>query len=206
MREDNNGKVVAFEPKPSSSKPGDVRPAEKTAPVLQFTSKPNESSPSGSSSRAADNSAEVFGSYLGFLLDRQIISWQEGAKLRKAVAPLLKLIPNLSEETKEEVRAEFDEDPKPTKYGIASRESGVWEDAARMSRILIPGFDLERAHRHFKVADPKYFSRAVRPMRPQWRSRVTPPKEPYVPPHLHQGEVFFFIVLRMFRMQLRKNK
>lgn len=169
--------------------------------MLSFSKKKNTAAEASSSSTGDRTSRTVFDAYLDLLLTHNIISWHEGAKINKAVAPLIDLIPNLSDATKEAVRAEFSKDHQPTKYGIAKDEKRLWKNAAREGRSLIPGFDLRASHKHFKVADARYAEQTVRPLRPHLKPNVRKPKTPYVPSHLYQGEVFFFIILRMFRRQ-----
>jgi len=151
--------------------------------------------------KSVNTSREVFDGYLDLLLTHDIISWHEGAKLNKAVAPLIVLVPKLTEEMKEAVRSEFAKDNQPTKYGIADDERGLWKKAAREGRSLIPGFDLKASRKHFKVTDDRHARQTVRPLRPEWKPDARMSKIPYVPSHLRQGEVFFFIILRMFRRQ-----
>ena len=135
--------------------------------------------------------------YIRMLRDKGVISKEEFEKLMLAVSPLMEIIPTVESDIVQAVRAEFAGNDKPVKDEIADMEEKLWRDAAVIGQSLIPGFNLERSRQHFTEPSRRIFF-----LRPEL---VRPVKESDVPYDLLQGEMFFFIVLRMFRRQYEKN-
>ncbi len=139
--------------------------------------------------------------YIDMLLREKLVSPREHNRLYRALQPLMDMFPDLEYEIIKSVRAEFKESHQPTKYDIADEEQALWSRAAVSGQSLIQGFDLESAHAQFTLP------RNERPqkvffLRPEFKKEVPEEDVPFV---LFKGEVFFFIILRMFRRHFDKT-
>lgn len=131
----------------------------------------------------------------------RFISWQEYVNICQAIQPLQILLPYVDTDTVLDVMAEYNEDPKPTIGQIAKKEEALWLDAAVREEPLIPHFDFRSAHANFKVPPEQRTMRVVF-IKDEFARPVEPPE---VPLKLVKGEMYFFIVLRMYRKQYEKD-
>jgi len=144
-------------------------------------------------------------SYLGKLprkrTDRDaLISWTEHAKIIVAIESLKRLLLFVDVDTVLDVICEY-EDPNPTIRVLAKKEEALWLNAEIAEEEPIPHFDFKAAHAHFKVPPEQRTNRVV-----FIKSEFTRPVEPpEVPLKLVKGEMYFFIVLRMYRRQYEKD-
>ena len=145
-------------------------------------------------------------SYLGKLPRKRsnrgaLISWTEHAKIITAIEPLRRLLQFVDIDTILDVMNEYAEDPKPTVRAVAKMEESLWQNAEIAEEGLIPRFDFRAAHAHFKVA-PEQRKNRVLFLKDEFARPVEPPE---VPMELVKGEMYFFIVLRMYRRQYEKD-
>lgn len=146
----------------------------------------------------------ILDTYIDTLTREKLISPKERLKLYEAITPLLEMFPDLPIEIIRSVRNEFSEDPKPTKYEIADEERELWKKATAKGITLIDGFNVVKAKNCFTVPKEKQ-PRKVLFLRPEYERKVPIDDVPYA---LFKGEVFFYIILRMFRRyfeQLRQS-
>ncbi|MEK7512373.1 MAG: hypothetical protein AAB575_05180 [Patescibacteria group bacterium] len=145
-------------------------------------------------------------SYLGKLPRKRpgrdaLISWQEHAKICRATEPLRTLLPFVDTDTVLDVMNEYTEPPKPTANQLAKKEEALWMNAIIEEEELIPRFDFMTAHVNFKVS-PEQRTNRVLFLKDEFAKPVEPPE---VPLKLVKGEMYFFIVLRMYRKQHEKD-
>lgn len=137
--------------------------------------------------------------YLEMLRDEAFISDDEFAKLANVFEPLMSKYPYVRPAAIREVRNEMGR-PENNKYVLRDKEENFWNNVRRRGEVPIPGFSPEDAVRSFQVTPDSDPNRTVVFLRPEYAKPVTP----YVPPSYRMGEVFFFVILRMFRRHLEK--
>jgi hypothetical protein len=145
-------------------------------------------------------------SYLGKLPRKRpdrgaLISWNEYNKIIAAIEPLRSLLPFVDADTVLEIIDEYDGDPKPTVRAVAKMEESLWLNVEIAEEELIPHFNFKAAHVHFKVA-PEQRKNRVLFLKNEFKRPIEPPS---VPLQLVKGEMYFFIVLRMYRKQYEKD-
>lgn len=128
--------------------------------------------------------------YLRFLFDRALISEEEDAVLRRALAPLVERFFFLDtvDAGREEIR-------------VAGGPQALQEDEAALwrKRSLIANFDLEAALDLFLVTREDDPERVLVGFTPEIDATLQDVR--YVPPALKNGHQFFWIILRMCRRQ-----
>jgi len=191
----------------TDGKPPVVWPDGTMAPVVTFGKRSGSTRGQDAAKFAPTNteSPHTVVVYADKLRKCNVITRDEQALLLRALAHLMEMIPNLQEETREQVRNEFSDDRGLSKYDIAKKEREFWAKALAQGYSPIPGFVLKEAVGHFEVSDPRFFKDTVLPFNDDCESSITEPDGPYVPYHLHRGELFLFVMLRMFRRQLERN-
>ncbi|MBI5077390.1 hypothetical protein HZB94_03335 [Candidatus Falkowbacteria bacterium] len=131
----------------------------------------------------------------------QVLSQEEGRRLRQAVAPLIAMFPVVDREIIDEVRNEY-RPPKPPPGVTVNKEQRYWEAAEKIGFSPIPVFDLKQARACFLSATDKRPKRMLF-FKPELRREI---EEYPVPYHFRFGEMFFFIILRMFRQNYQYPK
>ncbi|NQT49652.1 hypothetical protein HQ571_03080 [Candidatus Kuenenbacteria bacterium] len=143
--------------------------------------------------------------WAGKKLVMPVISSKGIKVLRQAIKQLLLLFPIM--DTIEMVRCEFDAKllpggaPKPLKRNIAEEERTLWETTRITGNRLIPGFDLDKALSHFTVPVDERKKRVFF-LKPEHKIDMNTPAVPY---EQAQAEVFFWLIVRMFRYQHEIN-
>jgi hypothetical protein len=150
-----------------------------------------------SSSLDADNHAVQ--AYLEMLRDESFISIDEFSRLEKAFRPLMKRYPYVRPAAIREVRNEMGR-PENNKYVLRDKEETFWRNVRRKGEVPIPEFSPEEAVRLFHVTPDSDPNNTVVFLRPEYAKPISS----YVPPSYRMGEVFFFVILRMFRRHLEK--
>lgn len=131
-----------------------------------------------------------------------LISEEENQRLRKAVASLIAMFPVVNRKIFDDTRDEYREKPKPPPGTIANKERRYWEAAKSINFSPIPMFDMEQARACFIPPLEKRPKRVLF-FKPELRREV---EEYPIPYRLRYGEMFFFIILRMFRRQYQYAK
>jgi hypothetical protein len=156
--------------------------------------------------KAADQRGHAAMRYLRMLLENDHVSRLEGSLVERAIAPLVEHIPNLTIDDVEAVRAEFGLDKKATKNDIARQEEALWLKSPTRNLCKLPGFDFDKAHALFMTDDPSHFHHSLLPFESDDIMEEQAPDGPYVPYHLRSGELFFFVILRMFRKRFELRR
>ncbi len=135
------------------------------------------------------------------------LSPYQSTMLKKALHCLIGKI-QVSNETLEQVRDEGAPPYHRNIYDLAETEEQVWES---MEKEILPGFNFNKARQVFFVEHrdrilflkPKY-KKIPPPDFPE--DKPFPPPEYPVPGELYMAEVYFFVILRMFRRQYEKDR
>jgi len=134
--------------------------------------------------------------YLKFLEVKNLVTQAELEVLRRAFAPLRARFHGLAtvEIVRDEIRARGE-----TLDTISNQERDYWD----LQHGELPWFDLKQAHDLF-MADPEearkhlfFFNEAAR------QAHEADPYCSYVLPELKNAEVFFWVILRMYRLHAR---
>lgn len=161
----------------------------------------NRSKPGSSKRKVSDNERPLVDSYLTMLCSRKLLCSHELRVLQAALQPLKELMPVVQAGIIERVRGEMAA-PRQNKYTVRRDELKRWTwRRGNRCRTLIPGFDFARAYQHFLVTIDEDPDGTIRFLRPTDHK----PLGRYVPPSLRMAEVFFFVVLRMYRYQHEKD-
>lgn len=151
--------------------------------------------------------------YCDYLLEHADISPIERQRLATAIADLLRILPHVDQDVIEGVREEMTGELVDLSPDLAESNDAVrkvvprtvskWEHAlwAKSTETLIPGFDLNIADDAFFVWLSEDPGKGI-----SFLPKAKPRDILSVPHWLDQGELFFFIVLRMFRQQHEKNE
>ena len=142
---------------------------------------------------------QVVESYLGMLCEEGFVSDFERERLQTALSGLLKCYPDVSAAAVRAVRNEMAR-PENNKYILRDKEARFWEQARKRGHAPIPGYGIEDGLEYFLVNPEDDPGRTVVFLRPEYEH----PVEPYVPSCLRMGEVFYHVVLRMFRRHLQR--
>ena len=127
--------------------------------------------------------------YLTLLHDHGYISTVEHDELYTAVAGLIERFPHIT--TVEAVREEL---AKSKNRKVRDLEASLWEEAD-----LIDNFDVEAALQHFQTSRKDDPQASVRGITADIDQQID--SRQFVATHLEKGEVFFWIILRMCRLQ-----
>jgi hypothetical protein len=138
--------------------------------------------------------------YVAMLLREEHISPRERELLDGALSPLVELFPDLTAGAVESVRKEMGR-PGNSKHSLHEKEESFWRSALRAGRQPLPGFDVLHAAKVFRVTPESDPGKTVVFLRPEYRHPVAP----YVPPAHRMAEVFFWIILRMFRWHVMRK-
>lgn len=125
------------------------------------------------------------------------ISKEEEMCLRQAIAPLIVMFSVVDKKIFDDTRDEYRQKPKPPPGAIADKEARYWSAAKKIGFSPIPGFDMEKARVCF-IPETARRTKRVHFLRQEWWRDV---EEYPVPYRLRYAEMFFFIILRMFRRQ-----
>lgn len=137
--------------------------------------------------------------YLDMLQEESFISVDERDKLESAFRPLMRRYPYVRPAAVRAVRKEMGR-PENNKYVLRDKEENFWRNVRRRGEVPIPEFSPEDALTAFRVTPDSDPNRTVVFLRPEYAK----PLSPYVPPSYRMGEVFFYVILRMFRRHLEK--
>jgi len=138
--------------------------------------------------------------YIAMLVQEEHITLREKELLDTALAPLMVLHPDLSAGSVESVRKEMGR-PGNSRHSLHEKEEAFWRSSLRAGRQPLPGFDVQLASRTFRVTQENDPGKTVVFLRPEYRH----PIPPYVPPAYRLGEVFFWVILRMFRFHVMRK-
>ncbi len=137
--------------------------------------------------------------YLDMLREESFISEDERSKLEGAFAPLVSRYPYVRPAAVRAVRKEMGR-PENNKYVLRDKEENFWLNVRRRGEAPIPEFSPEEALKAFRVTPDSDPNNTVVFLRPEYAKPVSP----YVPPSYRMGEVFFYVILRMFRRHFEK--
>ncbi|MBM4353084.1 MAG: hypothetical protein FJ109_04695 [Deltaproteobacteria bacterium] len=164
-------------------------------------SRPIPSSSGGAAGSTSDRMPDhPVSAYIVMLLKEEHVTPRERDLLERALAPLIELHPGLSAGAVESVRKEMGR-PGNSRHSLHEKEEAFWGAALRAGRQPIPGFDLLRAVRTFRVTPETDPGKTVVFLRPEYRH----PVPPYIPPSHRMAEVFFWVILRMFRWHVMRQ-
>ena len=144
-------------------------------------------------------SGHAIESYLGMLCEEGFVSAFERERLQAALSGLLKLYPDVSASAVRSVRNEMAR-PDNNKYVLRDKEARFWGQARKRGHAPIPGYRIEDGLEYFMVNPEDDPGRTVVFLRPEYEH----PVEPYGPSCLYMGEVFYHVVLRMFRRHVQR--
>jgi len=137
--------------------------------------------------------------YLRMLKTEGFVSQVEHECLEAALEPLVGAHPGMRRAAVQAIRKEMGL-PENNKYVLRDKEELYWRMARRKGSQPIKEFELETALRRFRVTPETDPDSTVVFLKPEHEH----PVEPYVPPSLRMGEVFFYVVLRMFRYHCQR--
>jgi hypothetical protein len=138
--------------------------------------------------------------YLEMLRDEEFVSLAEYEKLQEAFTPLMRKYPYVRPAAVRAVRNEMGR-PENNKYVLRDKEETFWKNVRRRgAEVPIPGFAPEELLQRFHVTPHTDPDQTVVFLRPEFEKPVSP----YIPPSLRMGEVFFYVVLRIFRRHLER--
>jgi len=132
--------------------------------------------------------------YVDMLKTEGFITPLEHEKLTLALAGLVEAFPKIKRGAVNAIRREMGR-PENNKYVLCDKEKGWWKLAKKKGIVPIPRFDIDKALSNFLVTWREDPDRTVVFLRPEHEQ----PVPPYIPPSLRMSEVFFYVVLRMFR-------
>jgi hypothetical protein len=138
--------------------------------------------------------------YIDMLKDEGFVSSAEHGCLRSAFAGLIRTYPTMRASAVNAIRKEMGR-PENNKYVLFDKEEGYWKKARARGQAPIPGFELEEALSRFTVTPEEDPNRTVVFLRKEFETPVAP----YVPPSLRMGEIFVYVILRMFRHHCRRQ-
>jgi len=153
----------------------------------------------GDSSQPAETPVHAVLAYLDMLKEESFISADERGKLERAFAPLMSRYPYVRPAAVRAVRKEMGR-PENNKYVLRDKEETFWRNVRKRGEVPIPEFSPEEALTTFTVTPDSDPNHTVVFLRPEYAKPVSP----YVPPSYRMGEVFFYVILRMFRRHLEK--
>lgn len=134
--------------------------------------------------------------YIDDLLEYGDLTPIERRRLGEALLPLNDIVGPLEGNTIAMVRREMDE-PNPPPQELSEAEMRLWDEAHESP---IPGFDHNLACGNFIITLEEDPEQAVH-FFPGCKQEV----KPYVPHWLRKAQLFFYIVLRMYRYQYDVN-
>lgn len=151
------------------------------------TRKPRAARTAAMPKPALEPPAHTLDSYLTFLQEREFITAKELAVLTAALEPLRARFNGLStvEAVRNELRAK-----SATVDALRRDEQARWQN-----QDILPWFDLEKALDSF-MADPNKVALHICFLNEEARAAM----KPYIDPELTNGEVFFWVILRMYRL------
>jgi hypothetical protein len=138
--------------------------------------------------------------FLEMLAREDVVSPREYELLWKALTPLMELMPGLTDAVIEEVRDLYSAPPKPTKYVWAREEENLWKQLLTDGENPIPGFDMVAAHSTFDIP-PEQRAKKIHFLKPEFERELDSDDDNDIPGEVIQATVFFFICVRMFRLQ-----
>jgi hypothetical protein len=154
----------------------------------------------GAGEQPAEAPAHPVEAYARMLKKEGFVSEREYEQLALAIAPLLRLVPDLPQAAVAAIRKEMGR-PENNKHVLRDKEESFWKAALGRNLAPIPGFDLNASLACFRVRPEEDKDRTVVFLRPEHRRSIPP----YVPPSLRMGDVFFYVILRMFRYHLHRR-
>jgi len=134
--------------------------------------------------------------YLHILRSRQLLSALELKRIKLSLSGLREIIPHLDPYFIRKVLRETRKETE-TLDAIRDKEKAIWEKAVEKQVRVIPGFDFKAVYQDFLVSPESDPHHTVAFLRPEYQR----PLPDYVPPSLCMAEIYFFILLRMFRYQ-----
>ena len=143
----------------------------------------------------------VVTAYLDMLVEEGFVSSVEHERLVAAFAGLTEQFSTIKSAAVDAVRKEMGR-PENNKYVLKDKEEVFWRAALKKGKEPIPGFRIDEVRSHFLVTPETDPDKTVVFLRPEYQTRI----RPYVPPSLRMGEVFFYVVLRMFRTHVQKSR
>lgn len=151
------------------------------------TQKPRAASMAAVPKLAPEPPVHSLDSYLTFLQEREFITTKELVVLTAALEPLRARFNGLStvESVRNELRAKG-----ATVDSLRRKEAAIWEN-----KDVLEWFDLEKALDSF-MADPSKVDTHVCFLNEAARAGM----HPYIDPELTNAELFFWIILRMYRL------
>lgn len=138
--------------------------------------------------------------YIDMLQEEGFVSSAEHGRLKTAFAGLIRTYPTMRAAAVNAIRKEMGR-PENNKYVLSDKEEGYWKKASARGQAPIPGFDLDEALSRFTVTPEEDPNRTVVFLRKEYEAPVAP----YVPPSFRMGEIFVYVILRMFRHHCQRK-